>query len=143
VADIVQIRDFAADEAAPQFYVGPENHFTCVPDIPLSLMQQVAKFSSLKDQVMANGDMEPLLGLFDELLMPDSAHLFRQRVSDKTIGIRRIMKIIPYILEEYGLGHPTQPSLDSSSGSSDGETGATSPAGLTPRALTLGGSQPA
>lgn len=132
--------DFAADDTVPEFNVGPENHFVCVPDIPLSIASQIAKFKELRKGLDETGDVSPLLDLFDELLDARSAALFRERVEDKTIGIKRISKIIPWILEEYGLGHPTQPSSTSSDGSSDGETGQSSTGGVFPKALALGGS---
>jgi len=143
VADIVNIMDFAADDVVPVFYVGPENKFTCAPDIPLGIAQQIASFKNLSKDMQETGNLDVLLTLFDELLEEEetgSASRFRELVKKKQIGIRRIMKIIPWILEEYGLGHPTQPSSPSSTGSSDGETGRTSTGGAFPAALSLGGS---
>lgn len=125
MAEIVDIMDFAADETAPEFYVG-EDHFVCVPDIPLGIMQRVAGIRDIQKTVMTTGDLDGLLGIFDELLTPESAVLFRACVNNKkTIGIRRLMKILPWIMEQFGL-RPTQPSSPSSSGSSDGETGTSS-----------------
>jgi hypothetical protein len=143
VAEIINIMDFAVDDTVPEFYVGPENHFMCVPDIPLGLMQQLSKFSKVKEQLAETGDLSVILEMFDQLLDDRSAALFRERVADRTIGIKRVMRIIPWIMEEYGLGHPTQPSSPSSSGSNDGETGPTSPDGVTPGVLMLGAPQPA
>jgi hypothetical protein len=126
MADIVQIMDFAADDIAPVFYVGSENRFQCVPDIPLSIMQQIAKFRNVRETLEKDGDLEVILQLFDELLVAESAELFRARVEDKTIGIKRLLKILPWVMEEYGLGRPTQPSKPSSDGSLDGATGTSS-----------------
>jgi hypothetical protein len=142
MADIVQIMDFAADDITPEFRVG-QHHFKCVPDIPLGLAQQVANFKTFRKELEETGSMEPLLELFDQLLEDEetgSATRFRECIKAREIGIKRISKIIPWILEEYGLGHPTQPSSPSSDGLSDGETGPTSPAGAFPSALALGGS---
>jgi len=135
--------DFAADDTVPEFYVGPENHFVCVPDIPLGLMQQITRFRDLQKQLQETGDLTQILDLFDQLLTPTSAELFHKLVSERVIGVKRLMKILPWIMEEYGLGHPTQPSSPSSSGSNDGETGPTSPDGATPGVLMLGAPQPA
>jgi hypothetical protein len=140
MADIVQIMDFAADDTAPEFMVGP-HYFKCAPDIPLSLAQQIAQFKQFKETLEESGSMEPLLALFDQLLDEESAALFRDCVAKRIIGIKRIMRIIPWILEEYGLGHPTQPSSPSSPGSNDGGTGPTSQGGAFPAALALGGSR--
>lgn len=134
--------DFAVEDTAPEFMVGPENHFVCNPDIPLSIMQQVKNFKNLQQTVSDTGDLEPLLGLFDQLLDARSAALFRQCVENKTIGLRRISKIVPWIMEEYGLGRPTMPSSPSSSGLSDGETGSSSQVGAIQSALILGAPQP-
>jgi hypothetical protein len=133
VADIVNIMDFGADETAPEFNVH-EHHFVCVEDIPLGIMQKVAQFKNLQKTLTETGNMEPILELMDQLLDDRSAALFRKCVDEKIIGVRRIMKIIPWVMEEFGLGHPTQPSLPSSSGQSDDGTGATSEDGLSPEA---------
>jgi hypothetical protein len=135
----VAIIDFAEGDTVPEFNVGPGNHFVCVPDIPLGILQQVKNFRNLEGQITETGDLEPILRLFDELLDESSAQLFRMRVADKTIGVKRISKIIPWILEEYGMDRPTQPSSPSLTGSSDGETGSSSPAGAPSGVLMLGG----
>lgn len=133
------VMDFAEGDKIPEFYVGPENHFVCVPDIPLGIMQQVKNFKDLEKKIGETGDLESVLTIFDQLLDERSAQLFRERVVDKTIGIRRISKIIPWLLEEYIGGRPTQPSQPSLDGSSDGETGSSSPVGVQQLALMLGG----
>ena len=135
MADNVQIMDFAAGDTSPDFYVGSENHFVCVPDIPLGIMQQIARFRDVQKTLTESGDLEPILQLMDQLLMDESAHLFRERVKDKTIGVKRLMKILPWIMEEFGL-RPTQPSTPSSPGQSDGETGTTSTDGASPSEST-------
>lgn len=131
MATSVEIMDFAAGDIAPDFYVGMENHFVCVPDIPLGIMQQIAKFRTIKDTLEETGDMSVVFELFDQLLEEKSAVLFRARVADKTIGLGRIMRILPWIMEKYGL-HPTQPSSPSLTGSHDGTTGTTSEDGQSP-----------
>lgn len=141
MADNVQIMDFAAGDTSPDFYVGPENHFVCVPDIPLGIMQQVAKFREMQKVLTETGDLEPILQLMDQLLTNESAYLFREKVNDKTIGVKRLMKILPWIMEEFGL-RPTQPSTPSSTGQSDGETGTTSTDGVSHSELTSSDSQP-
>lgn len=132
----VNIMDFAAGDSAPEFYVGPENHFVCVPDIPLGIMQQVSKFRDVQKTLQETGDMEPILGLFDQLLVAESAHLFRQRVTDRTIGVVRLMKILPWIMEQFGMGHPTPPPAPSSDGLDGGVTGSTSTDGASPSEST-------
>lgn len=135
MAEIVKIMDFAAGETAPDFWVG-DDHFDCVPDIPLGMMQQLANLRDIQKIVTETGNLVGLLKIFDELLTPESATLFRVCVEEKkTIGIRRIMKILPWMMEQFGL-HPTQPSSPSSPGSNDGEIGTSSEVGVLPMAST-------
>jgi len=133
MAEIVEIMDFAADDVIIEFNVG-KDHFICAPDIPLGIMQKIAGLKNLQDTVQKDG-MEPILAVFDEFLTSTSAVLFRECVEvKKTIGLRRIMRILPWIMEKYGL-RPTQPSSPSSTGLSDGETGINSTAGVSPLGL--------
>jgi hypothetical protein len=134
MAEIVKIMDFAADEVAPEFWVG-EDHFVCVPDIPLGIMQKVSNLRDVQKAVMEHGDLDGLLEIFDDLLTPASAVLFHACVNEKkTIGVRRLMKILPWVMEEFGM-RPTQPSLPSSTGQSDGVTGTSSEDGASHKAL--------
>lgn len=136
MADQVQIMDFAADDEEIEFYVGPDR-FVCVPDVPLGMMQKVTQLRNIRAVVEEQGgDLEPILQIFDELLTPESATLFRECITvKKTIGVRRLMKILPWIMEKYGL-RPTQPSTPSLDGSVDGESGTSSTDGVSPEAST-------
>lgn len=135
MAEIVEIMDFAADDVEIFFNVGPDR-FHCAPDIPLGLMQKIAGLRNLQETVEKEG-MEPLLLVFDEILTPVSATLFRVCVSEKkTIGLRRIMRILPWIMEKYGL-RPTPPSSLSLNGLDDGETGTSSTDGVSPLGLPM------
>jgi hypothetical protein len=131
MAEIVQIMDFAADEVVIEFNVG-EDHFVAVPDIPLGMMQKVVQMRNLQKTLAETGDLSAIFDVFDELLTPESATLFKHCVEvKKTIGLRRIMNILPWLMEKYGLG-PTQQSSPSSNGSSDDETGSSSEDGASP-----------
>lgn len=130
MAEIIEIVDFAADDVEIKFDVGADRFF-CAPDIPLSLMQKITGLKNLQETI-ENVGMEPVLVVFDEFLTPESAVLFRECVSvKKTIGLRRIMRILPWIMEQYGL-RPTQPSSPSLDGLSDGESGINSTVGVSP-----------
>lgn len=127
--------DFAADDVEIVFNVGPDR-FYCAPDIPLGIMQKITGLRNLQATVEAEG-MEPVLLIFDEFLTPASAVLFRQCVEEKkTIGLRRIMRILPWVMEKYGL-RPTQPSSPSLDGWSDGETGSSSTDGVSPLGIKM------
>jgi hypothetical protein len=129
MADIVEIMDFAADDVAIDFWVG-EDHFFAVPDIPLGLMQKIVKIRDVQKTVTETGNIDGIIDIFDELLDEESAALFRVCIEQKkTIGIRRLMKILLWLMEQYGL-HPTQPSSPSSDGLSDGVTGTSSTDGV-------------
>jgi hypothetical protein len=135
MAEIVEIIDFAADDVEIKFDVG-EDRFYCAPDIPLGIMQKITGLRNIQDKLESEG-MEPVLLVFDEFLTPGSAMLFRECVKvKKTIGLRRIMKILPWIMEQYGL-RPTQPSSPSSDGLSDGESGSNSTAGVSPLGIPM------
>lgn len=138
MATTVVIKDFAADETALEFNVGSD-HFTCVPDIPLGIMQQVTKMRDFQNRIKTDATtdvVEDILAVFDELLTAESAALFRECVKvKKTIGVRRLMLILPWIMEEFGL-RPTQPSSPSSDGSNDEVTGTSSEVGVPVNELT-------
>ena len=130
MAEIVKIKDFAADDVEIDFWVG-DDHFFAAPDIPLGIMQQMTKLRNIQKHIEEHG-LNPLLDLFDEFLDEDSAQLFRECVTvKKTIGVHRIMRILPWLMEQYGL-RPTQPSTPSLDGLSDGETGSSSTDGVSP-----------
>lgn len=63
------------------------------------------------------------------LLRPESADLFIARLSDKTkpIGVKTLLKVIPWLFEQYGL-RPTKPGSDSSPGSDNPVSGTVSTA---------------
>lgn len=135
MAEVVEIMDFAADDVEIMFNVGPDR-FYCAPDIPLGLMQKIAGMRDLQETAEKDG-LEPILLVFDEFLTEESAVLFSACVNvKKTIGLRRIMRILPWILEKYGL-RPTQPSSPSLDGLSDGEFGTSFTDGVSPLGIKM------
>jgi hypothetical protein len=131
MAEIVEIMDFAADDVEITFRVGADQFF-CAPDIPLGIMQKIVGLKDIQKTIEEAGSMEPILVVFDQFLTSESAVLFRACVENKkTIGLRRIMRILPWIMEKYGL-RPTQPSSPSLDGLNDGESGFSSTAGVSP-----------
>jgi hypothetical protein len=134
MADAVEIKDFSFSVDPIPFTIN-EDVFECVPELPLWAMQQMARINQVSEAIKEHG-VEPILEVFDIFLLEDSAVRFRERVMDrkKPIGIRHIMAILPWLLEQYGV-RPTQPSLPSSNGSNDGETGTSSEDGVSPSEL--------
>lgn len=110
-----------------------DHTYEASPDIPLGLLQQLKNFRTLGAAMQSDDDtpdLEPLLRIFDELLLEDDAVYLRGSATGahgkrKQVGIRIIMDLIPWLLEQYGL-RPTQPSSHSSNGLNGGEIGTSS-----------------
>lgn len=87
-----------------------------------------------------NENYESIFEIFDQLLIEESAKVFRERAmskGDRGIDVQRqLMPILYYLLEQYGV-RPTQPSSDSSSGSLNVTDGITSTAGAPTEASIL------
>jgi hypothetical protein len=132
VSDQVNIIDFTPNEGGTITFTIYNETYQAVADLPLGLMQKLGNMRGLMKKAMttntdAHGDavegttdLEPMLQLFDELLFDESAVRFRQGTTnkEKMIGIKVIMNLIPWLLEQYGV-RPTQPSNPSSTGSED------------------------
>lgn len=129
---IVAIRDFTIADAVIRFQVN-DDVFEALPDIPLTIMQDMTKMMNLREAVTERG-VEAILDVTDLFLTDTSATRFRHRVLEDRvhpIGVKTFMAILPWLLEQYGL-RPTQPSSNSSTGLSDGETGTSSMDGVLP-----------
>lgn len=108
-----EIADFSFS-IEPKCFVINGDVFECSPELPLDVMEKAAKMKMDRETMQREG-MEPVLAFFDEVFIGDSAQRFRARVRDKErpIGIRHIVKILPWLMEEYGM-RPTEPSESSS-----------------------------
>jgi hypothetical protein len=118
----VVIKDFSHSLEPKKFRIN-DDVFEASPEMPLGMIQDLAKFMVSRDELSGKG-LEVLLELFDALLFDASAAKFRERTKDKEkpIGVSHAIEIVPWLLEQYGL-RPTQPSSPSSNGSDDGITG--------------------
>lgn len=123
MADEELIKDFSYTTLSHPFRIG-EDVFHALPDIPLSLMSQIVMLTNIQDAVAKQGE-DVVLNMFAEFLQDESGAVFKQRVKDKKIGIKKITEILPWILEKNGI-RPTQPSSDSSDGLDDVLTGTSS-----------------
>ena len=133
MADNIDLMDFTPRKAAIAFKLYDEVYYACT-DLPLGMMQKLSSFRTLVTSTSDGEevvDMEPMLRLFDELLLDDSAARFRAGMTnkEKLIGVGVVTRVIPWLMEEYGL-RPTQPSDPSSTGLPDEETGTPSTDGV-------------
>lgn len=123
--DTVEIKDFTIKQKLIRFRVD-NDVFTAHRILSLPLMQSLLKISSNISAVMKEENYEVIFDLFDAILEPESALRFRQRAM--SIGVdaldvkAQLLPIMHYIIESAGL-RPTQPSLTSSDGLRDGNSG--------------------
>lgn len=136
MAQEVQIKEFGVEDTPKPFKVHGEL-FYIVGDLPLTLVDNVARWQQkgVQQSLMEDG-INMLFSLLEEFLLPESYARFKRQVDEKKIGLRTVVELLPWVLEQYGL-RPTQPSSPSSDGSDDGETGTSSTDGVQPEELTL------
>lgn len=133
----VEVADFSFSLEPKRFTINDEV-FECAPEM---LLDTMARVGSLKlDTVSFREDPEkalaPILSFFDDIFIGDSGARFRARLHDKErpVGVRHILKIIPWLLEVYAL-RPTEPFSSSSTSHENG--GTTSTAGAPSTASSL------
>lgn len=141
MADEIEIRDFTNRDTTIKFKIY-EHVLEAAPELPLGAMTQIAKLQNLRSAIDENG-LESILDILDIFVLDDSMQIIRGMVNDKKkpFGVRHMMELVPWLLEEYGL-RPTQPSSPSSTGLVDGETGTSSMDGVQQEASTLLNSPP-
>jgi hypothetical protein len=127
-----RFKDFSGSPDPVVFRIAPDD-FECLPEIPLDAMAQMAELGGkLDDSGSAHVQLGRVYEFFDTIMTPTSAYLFRQRGRVSTpddpnpnpVGMRAITEILPWLMEVYGL-RPTQPSDDSSAGSTPDDTSST------------------
>lgn len=123
-----EIHDFTVEKPRVQFKLDGDI-FTGVRDIPAV---KAMEFSGHADKMTRNDVAmeERIAGFIDILrllLVPDSADLFIKRLTDpdNPIGVQTMLKIVPWLFEQYSL-RPTTPDSDSSAGSGNPESGTSS-----------------
>lgn len=122
MAQEVEIKQFGVADAQIPFNVYDER-FYIYGDVPLTLIDSIAKWQEKGvAHTLQTGGLDTLLTLMAEFLLPESYTRFKRNVDEKKIGLRVLLELLPWILEQYGL-RPTQPSSPSLDGSADGETG--------------------
>ncbi len=123
MAEEIAIKDFSYTALSHPFRIG-DDVFHALPDIPFAVMGKIVELTDVQSAIREKG-ADSVIEVFTEFLQEDSASVFKMRVAEKKIGVKKITEILPWILEKYGV-RPTQPSSDSSDGSDDGATGASS-----------------
>lgn len=128
-----QPRDFSGKSERVTFTADGDT-FYALPRVPTKL------FSGLIVKIQAAKEMDErvdaVLEFFTVCLFDESLELMNKRLVSKNnpIDVGQAMDIIAYLTEVYG-GRPTQPSSNSSDGSTTGETGSTSTDGQPNTAL--------
>lgn len=123
---IARFMDFTEEAPPIQFKVG-EEIFTAVSAIPLARISELSKLGTTAGDgaKMTDG----IQRIFSNILVPESYERFVAGLSstENPIGINHVTRILPWLIEQYGL-RPTE----ASSGSVDSlsETGASSTDGL-------------
>ena len=116
---IVEYRDFSRQSKQIKFTVG-EQEYEAVPALGLGLAVEMSNIG----KTFAGGEglerVEALWEFFGGILQGDGADRLKQQAHSKIdpLDIKQLMDIMNWLLEVYGL-RPTQPSNDSSTGSSD------------------------
>jgi hypothetical protein len=113
-----EMKDFTRPKRAIKFKVD-DDVFDAVPEIAAGLVVQFAEEAELIDK----NDVKPgeLIGvmtnLFQYVLPPESSTRLITRLTDpkNPIGLERVLEIIQWLLEQYGL-RPTEADSDSSDG---------------------------
>jgi hypothetical protein len=130
------IKDFSFSLEPKRFRIN-DDVFEAAPALPLGLAGQLAGFKDM----LAENAVDKVLGFFDLILLEGSDMRFRERAMSKRepIPLTRVMPIINWFLEEYGL-RPTAPSAPSSSTSESADGSTPSTAGASPEGSTGPGS---
>lgn len=129
--DEIEIRDFTLTRKRIKFRID-DDVFEAYGILGLPLMQQLIKSAKMLGNLVKEEKFDSITSIFDDVLYPESAERFKQRVhtvGDEAIDVKeQLIPILHYLLEKYGV-RPTQPSSDSSTGSPSGTDGTTSTAG--------------
>jgi hypothetical protein len=122
------IEDFTVEKPRVQFKLDGDV-FTGVRDIPAVRAMEFSGHADKmqRDDVPMDERIAVFMDIIHLLLEPESAERFISRLSDASnpIGIKTMLKIVPWLFEQYSL-RPTTPDSDSSAGSGNPESGTSS-----------------
>lgn len=136
------MQDFSESIGERHFVINGEV-YTIVQDLPaLTLLNFAEKYDQFQT---GNTDDygELITSIIRMILEPDSAELFIKRMQDssKPIGLKSVRRVLPWVMEQIGL-RPTEPSENSSDGSTNPELGTNSPENALPEGSTSDDSPP-
>lgn len=135
----VEIQDFS-ERIDVKFRIDSDV-FVGVPNIPAhDLIEFGRMFDGMTESDIVQ-DPKAFDGMFGLVLVEASFKRFVERMSSKTepISMTQVMRIMPWLMEQYGM-RPTEPSLNSSSGSANPGDGTSLPESASPSASTSGSS---
>jgi hypothetical protein len=123
IESVDEIMDFTVPRKRVRFRID-DDIFEAASALPtltaLEMTAQAEKFGSGTSEEQRNA----ITAIFSAILLHDSATLFISRLSDADhpIDIKQIAKVMPWVIEQYGL-RPTSPSSDSSDSSDEVDDG--------------------
>lgn len=127
VAQVNGMADFSAEVAEEKKFSMDGDVFYLAPDLAAGLLMEfTAKYNTLTE--LPFSEQQPAFEeMFRLVMRKDSADLFMERMvsADKPIGLKQLNKVMPWMLEQYGL-RPTEPSENSSDGQPNPESGTSS-----------------
>jgi hypothetical protein len=121
-------RDFSS-RAKNITFTADGDTFYGVPRVATGLLTDMV--ASINRATEMNDKIDAVLGFFDITLIDESVALIKSRMRDKNnpLELQQALDIIDYLVEVYAT-RPTQPSPNSSDGSTTEATGTSSTAGV-------------
>lgn len=125
-----EVHDFTIARPRVQFKLDGDV-FTGVREIPAVKAMEFSGHADklLRDDLPTDERIAGFMDILHLLLLPESAELFISRLNDPVnpIGIQTMLKVVPWLFEQYAM-RPTTPDSDSSTGSGNPESGTSSTA---------------
>lgn len=123
---MTEIMDFTPTRRTIQFRID-DDVFTANADVPALVLMEFSAHADQFERVGIEERREILKRMFDLVLTPASSETFMARLSsfENPIGAGTMNRVIPWLMEQYGL-LPTQPSGSSSAGPDSPESGRSS-----------------
>lgn len=111
----VDIQDFTIRDKRIRFRID-DDLFEGYSTIGLHAMQDLVRQTKNIADAISTENYQVFIGIFDNLLIPDSANRLKERIvtddrNDELDIKKQVIPILNYLLEKHGL-RPTQPSSD-------------------------------